>query len=337
MNKSTKKTSAKKRLILGGTTLVVLLGIGAGVHVIQKRKNRITYQVTKVNRADIRMTILSTGTVAPENRLDLKAPVAGRVEKVVVQEGNHVHSGQILAWMSSTERAALIDTARSKGPNEVAYWEENYKMTPLVAPGNGLIILKNADAGQTVTQTDIILSMSDHLIVKANVDETDLSQVKLSQKVTIILDAFPNSPLDARVMHIGYDAKTVNNVTTYEVDVIADKTPVFMKSGMTANVTFQIAEKDDTLTVPAAAIRREHKKTYVLIPNSEPGLEPTQKEVELGISDGKKIEILSGVAEGDTILTAAVRSLSQKKDDYNTSPFGSMNGNRSRPPAPPGH
>ncbi len=148
-----------------------------------------------------------------------------------------------MAWLSSTERATLIDTARSQGKEEVNYWQDAYRMTPILAPMNGVIILKSADPGQTVTQTDIVLSMSDRLIVKVNVDETDLAQIKLGQKVQIVLDAFAKEVIAAKVVHIGYDAKTVNNVTTYEVDVLADHIPEFMKSGMTANATFLIAER----------------------------------------------------------------------------------------------
>ena len=229
--------------------------------------------------------------------------------------------------MSSTERAALIDTARSKGKEEVKYWEDSYKMTPILAPGNGVIILKNADAGQTVTQTDNILSMSDRLMVKANVDETDLSDVKVGQKAKMVLDAFPNNPLESEVYHIGYDAKTINNVTTYEVDVRANDTPEFMKSGMTANITFLIEEKSQVVVVPAASIKREKKKSFVLVPGRDANAEPVQQEVQVGISDGKKVEIVSGLQEGDTVLTGAVRSLSKSGEGQNGSPFSPF-GNR---------
>jgi len=306
--------------------------VGASVYGVQRwresRKPHVIYRNASVNRGEIRNTILATGTVAPENRLDLKPQVAGRVEKVLVQEGDMVKSGQVLAWLSSTERATLIDTARSQGKEELEYWEGAYKMSPMLAPKRGLIILKNADAGQTVTQTDIVLSMSDRLIVKANVDETDLSQIKVSQTVNLILDAFPNDPMPAKVVHIGYDAKTVNNVTTYEVDVLPDHAPAFMKSGMTANATFLVAEKGDALFVPASAIHRKEHKSYVLIPNTDGTPEPIEREVEVGLSDGKKVEIISGLAEGDKILLASLSSFA--KEDKGSNPFSSL-GNHSAP------
>jgi membrane fusion protein, macrolide-specific efflux system len=316
--------SSRKKWIISAVVVVAIAGFFTYRH-FYNGKPKIVYRKAKVHRGDIHMTILSTGSVAPENRLDLKPPVAGRVEKILVEEGQKVKSGQILAWLSSTERATLIDTARSQGKEELAYWVDAYPMTPMLAPSDGMIILKSADAGQTVTPTDIVLSMSDRLIVKANVDETDLAQIKNAQPVNMILDAFPEDVIESKVEHIGYDAKTVNNVTTYEVDVLANKNPEYMKSGMTANVTFLVDEKADTLIVPAAAVHKRDKKSYVLIPNQKNPDDSVEQEVEVGLSDGKRVEIKSGLEEGDVILIASLSSFG--KEDNGTSPFSSF-GNR---------
>jgi len=322
------KKSARRQWLIGGLVALAVIGFFAYRHFYDS-KPHIVYRKAKVHRGDIRMTILATGTVAPENRLDLKPPVAGRVEKILVAEGDNVRGGQILAWLSSTERATLIDTARSQGKNELKYWQDAYPMTPMLAPSNGMIILKSADAGQTVQPTDIVLSMSDRLIVKANVDETDLSQIKLNQNVNLVLDAFPNDTIDSKVEHIGYDAKTVNNVTTYEVDVLANKNPDYMKSGMTANVTFLIDQKENTLIVPAAAVHKREKKSYVLVPSPKNPDDSVEQEVEVGLTDGKRVEIKSGLQEGDEILIASLSSFN--RDDGNTSPFSPFGNNR-----PPG-
>ena len=317
-----------KKWLLRGFALVLIAGLGTASLLWRANGKRVVYQTVPVGRGDVRLLILSTGTVAPENRLDLKPPVAGRVEKVLVQEGDKVHAGQILAWMSSTERATLIDTAKSKDAKELAYWQDAYKMTPILAPKNGLIILKNADSGQSVTPTDIVLSMSDRLIVKANVDETDLAQIKVGQDAETVLDAFSKQQLKSRVEHIGYDAKTINNVTTYEVDVLADEIPDFMKSVMTANVSFIVDEKAQVLTVPAAAVHREGKKSYVLVPATDGGGEPVKRDIEVGLTDGKKVEVISGLKEGDTILAASLQSLSSKGDKNATSPLSPFGGRR---------
>jgi len=68
--------------------------------------------------------IISTvGTVNPQNRLEIKPPIQGRIERILVREGDEVKSGDILAFMSSTDRATLIDAARIKGGEELRYWQ----------------------------------------------------------------------------------------------------------------------------------------------------------------------------------------------------------------------
>lgn len=306
--------------------LVLIVGALAALQYKKNGKAEVTYRPVEVNRADLKITILATGTVSPENRIDLKPPVAGRVEKVLVEEGANVREGQVLAWLSSAERAALIDTAKSQGKSELAYWQDAYKMTPILAPKKGLIILKNADAGQSVTQSDIVLSMSDRLITKVNVDETDLAQIKIGQAVELVLDAFPSNMMPAKVAHIGYDAKTINNVTTYEVDVMPDSAPEFMKSGMTANATFVVDAKEKVLSVPASAVHRKDKRSYVLLPNPENKKEPREQTIETGITDGKRIEILSGLKEGDSVLVASIGSFT--KDDKGANPLSPFGGPR---------
>jgi len=79
----------------------------------------------------IRMAVSCTGAVLPKNRLEVKPPVNGRIERVLVKEGDKVKTGQILAQMSSTERAALLDAARGQGEEKFKYWQETYKPIPL--------------------------------------------------------------------------------------------------------------------------------------------------------------------------------------------------------------
>lgn len=298
------------RMAIVAAVLVLVIGGGAVMYWISGRDAQPVYREVSVNRGDLDVTILSTGTVAPKNRLDIKAPIPGRAEQVLVDEGYKVTKGQILAWMSSTERAALIDAARAKGPDELKHWEELYRPTPVLAPVNGTIITRNVEAGQTFTSADAIFVMSDYLIVVAQVDETDLAQIRLRQPASIVLDAYPDQPFTGTVNEIAYDAKTVNNVTTYSVNVLPDKTPVFMRSGMTANVSFVTASRRGVLLLPADAIKVRGSHSYVLLAPAQVNGKPMEKEVKTGLSDGKHIEVLDGVSEKDRLLVVRISTSS---------------------------
>jgi macrolide-specific efflux system membrane fusion protein len=317
--------SPKKFGLITGLVFAIVAGIWFVFS--NQTKREIVYQEVKVTKGTIKNTILSTGIVQPENRLEVKSPIAGRMERILVEEGQAVKKGQILAWMSSTERAALLDTAKSKGKQELAYWEDAYKATPLMAPIAGQIILKNVEPGQTITAQDALLVMSDRLCVKAQVDETDISQVKLNQKVEITLDAYAEHPMEGNVVHIAYESKTVNNVTTYLVDIIPNAIPDFMKSGMTANVVFTTSEKEETLLLPASAVQKENGKYKVLIASNDKKSEPSILPIEVGVNDGKKVEILSGLKEGDTVLMPKL-SIAKKSENGPTSPLSPFGGSK---------
>lgn len=276
-----------------------------------------------MTRGDIAVTIESTGVVRPQNRLEIKPPVAGRIEDVLVHEGDWVKAGQVVASMSSSDRAALLDAARARGPEELARWQDIYRATPLIAPLDGEIIARSMEPGQTATAQDTVLVMSDKLIIEAQVDETDLAQIQLGQTAKVTLDAYATKSFPASVSHIAFEAETVDNVTIYRVQVLPDEMPEFVRSGMTANVTFTATSAESKLLVPAAAVREEGGRQVVSVPPFRPG-DPVTREVTTGLTDGKSIEILSGLAEGDLVrvprVSAPKSAADQKKNPF--MPFG---------------
>ncbi len=314
------KSTKSKWIIISIVVLVVALGAVIYWNKSGSSTNGLSYSSLRVEYGDLVISILSTGGVEPENRLQIKPPVAGRIEEILVKEGQRVEKGQILAWMSSTERAALIDAALSKGEEEVKKWKELYRPTPIMAPISGTIILKSVETGQTFTNSDPVFVMSDRLTVKAQVDETDIGKIKLGQKAQIALDAYSDKILEARVNHIAFDATTTNNVTTYVVDVLPKKTPDFMRSGMTANVVFILAEKNHVLLLPSSAIFEEEGKKYVLREGQDKK-QTLRVFVETGLTDGKNTEILSGLNEGDIILSQETDFLIGSESKKSSNPF----------------
>ena len=285
----------------------------------------VSYRVETVKRGDIESVIVSTGVVQPRNRLEIKPPIAGRIEQVLVREGDVVRKGQVIAWMSSLERAALLDAARAQGPEEAKRWEDLYRPTPIVAPLNGRVIARNTEPGQTFTPTDAVFVLSDLLTIKAQVDETDIARIKLRQAARVTLDAYPDTTFNGQVIEIAFDAKTVNNVTTYTVDVLPQKPPAFLRSGMTANVNFLLVSRQAVLLVPAAAIKVRQGESYLMVPGEKDV--PVERAVTIGVSDGRQAEVVDGLNEGDKILVAR---LGKRKSNAGGSsplnPFGSRKG-----------
>lgn len=270
-------------------------------------------KTVKVQLGSIKAQVPSTGIVEPRNRLEIKPPIAGRMDSVLVKEGQRVRKGHILAWMSSSDRAALLDAARAKGVAEVKKWEDVYKQTPIVAPLNGFIIQRAVEPGQTVTTNDPILVMADYLIVKAQVDETDIGDIKVGQNVNIELDAYPGQPITGRVEHIAFESKTISNVTIYEVDVVPGKVPPFFRAGMSSTVNFVLEEKNDILVVPLRVVKKIGNQSYVFVQKGKK-VEPLQ--IKTGLENSTNIEVIGGLSDGASVVVPTVKMVQDLQSKF---------------------
>lgn len=269
--------------------------------------------------SSIQSTFSTTGSVLPKNRLQVKPPVNGRIDDILVREGEKVKIGQTLAWMSSTERAALLDAAAGQGEQALKYWKEVYKPIPLISPIDGEVIVATTQPGQAVTVSEAVIVLSDHLIVRAQVDETDIGKVMIGQNAVVSIDAYQDTKIKAVVEHIYYESRTVNNVTIYDVDLIPEEIPGFFRSGMNATVNFIEKSRENILLIPLEAVHREKDENYVFVKQNG-DKEPVRQPVKLGISDDKDVEVVSGISAGDVIIIKS-KKYALPKSDFGNNPF----------------
>jgi len=267
------------------------------------KKKEVRFKEVTPERGSISLTVETNGTVKPRNRLEIKPPIAGRIDRILVKEGDRIKKGNIIAWMSSTERSALLDTARAKGAAELKKWADVYKPTPIIAPLTGFIIRRDIEPGQTVSSSDAILVMADDLIIKARVDETDMGKLGKEQSVTITLDAYPEKEIPGKVEHIAYESEIINNVTIYQVDIKPLEKLKILRSGMSADIKIIVEEKEDVLLLPSYAVKEGRKGSMVIV-KAAAG-ESRRQRIKTGIDNGEMIEIIKGIAEDEVILVGA--------------------------------
>ena len=267
---------------------------------------------------EISLTLTTTGVVEPQNRLEIKPSIGGRIEEILVKEGDKVKKGDILAWMSSTERAALVDAATSQTDQTRQYWEDVYKKTPIISPIDGEVIVRSFEPGQTIATTEPLLVLSDRLIVSAQFDETDIGRVKVGQDAVITLDAYPAIEIKGRVDHIAYESELVNNVNIYDVDILPQEVPEFFRSGMSANVEVIEKSRQGVLLIPIKAIEDDAGKKFVTIKN---GRRTERRQIEVGLTDSNNAEVVSGLTASDTVIVKDQKYLPLKRQEAGTSPF----------------
>jgi len=311
----------KFKIIFGILLLLVIAALATFKIMNRSLNTEVTKEINPTMGA-IQTFISTTGTVLPQNRLEVKPPVNGRIESILVQEGNKVKLGQVLSWMSSTERAALLDAAEGQGEDVLKYWKQVYKPIALLAPIDGEVIVATTQPGQTVTTTDAVVVLSDHLIVRAQVDETDIGKIKLKQAAVITLDAYADKKISATVEHIYYESQTVNNVTIYNVDLLPTDVPAFFRSGMNATVDFKAESKESILLIPVEAVQKDKGQDYVLV-KQEGSKEPEKRRIKLGITDDKNFEVLSGIDANDRVIIKT-KKYTLPKNATGSNPFSPM-------------
>lgn len=313
------KASKKKRkhFLILSFILIVL-----AVLIIKTRQNEVPEVIIREiipEYGSIQLFISAVGTVKPQNRLELRSGVSGRVEEILVREGQKVEAGEIVAWMSSTERAALLDAARARDEETLRYWQEVFKPTPLIAPIRGKVIVRAVEPGQTVAPTDVIIVLSDRLIVRAQIDEIDIGRVELAQPAVISLDAYPALKVKAAVSHISYESRLVDNITIFEVDILPETVPRAFRSGMNANVEIREKSKENILLIPLKAVQQDRAGKFVFLRQGE--REPLKRRVGLGLSDAQNIEVISGLEAEDRVIVKRRERLPARGAPLGRNPF----------------
>ena len=220
----------------------------------------------------------------------------------------------------------------------------------ITSPIDGTVISRSVDVGQTVAaslQAPVIFTIANDLTkmqIDANVAEADVGVVEKDQSVDFTVDAFPNRTFHGKVVQVRNAPITVQNVVTYDTVIGVSNPDLKLKPGMTANVSIIVAHKDDVLKVANAALRyRPANATAVPRPSGEalrgtPGREgrehrtertvyvlrgskPVAVQIKTGISDGIATEVVEGLKENDSVVTAQL-SASTASSQQPANPFG---------------
>ena len=174
----------------------------------------------------------------------------------------------------------------------------------ITAPIDGIVAFVSTQEGETVVAslnapTFVNLIDLRKLEVTVFVDETDIGRINVGQRAKFTVDTFANHFFDGRVREIHPKAVIKDNVVNYEVILdIEEKKVAKLRPEMTANVVITTGTRKKVLTLPKEAIKRKGKKTFIVM-KSGGGLE--DKSVELGWRDGGKIEVVSGLNDGDEV------------------------------------
>ncbi len=190
----------------------------------------------------------------------------------------------------------------------------------------GSVIVESTNTSNSAQSATKIANIKTKALpmVTVNLTEIDVPKVALGNKATITFDALPDKTFTGKVISIDTSGTTTSGVTTYPMVIKLDTDSNEILSNMDASANIITATKDDALFVPASSIKKQNGETVVqIIKNGK----PQQVAVETGLASDTQVEILSGISEGDTIVTATIQSINgSQTTNQSASPFGGFGG-----------
>lgn len=240
-------------------------------------------------------------------------------------------------------RAAEAAVIQTQGAYRQA--QTNLAYTTIKSPVDGTVVSRSVDVGQTVAasfQTPTLFTIAQDLTkmqIETSVDEADIGQVKIGQKATFAVDAYPEALFTGKVTQIRNAPITTQNVVTYVVVISVDNRELKLMPGMTANVNIEISRKNGVLRIPAAALRfkpktegdserrppgkrgaEDAKSVFTLSSEGK----PVPVSVKTGATDGRFVELVEGnLAVNNEVIVEQIMPKKRSRP-----PAGGMGGPR---------
>ncbi|MBP2653936.1 MAG: efflux transporter, family, subunit [Firmicutes bacterium] len=338
--------------------LILAVLVGGGVMYYKKTSAPATAIATvTVGRGDVLASVSATGTVAAVNSVAVASRVTGLISEVRVAENDIVKKGQVLFVLDDSAVRAQLAQYKATMDKTAAIYERSMKLAAIggeseqqlesdrtdylvaksnydnygtqlgyyviTAPVDGMVIGTPTPAGETVVQgissAQTILTIADMSImqVKVLVDESDIGKVKVGQMATFTVDSHADKTFTGKVASISRDATTSSNVVYYPVYVRVDAPEGLLFPTMTARATINVGESKNVLVVPLSALRSDKTGQYVqVMANGKTENVP----VTLGLRDDEKVEVLSGLNEGDVIVLPTKQTTTKSNQNQGPPP-----------------
>ena len=190
--------------------------------------------------------------------------------------------------------------------------EEQLSYTDITAPIDGVLLSRDVEIGDAVSSilvlgssATLVMTLGDtsEVYVKGKVDESDIGKVYLGQPARIKVESFKDKTFEGKVTKISPLGVEKDNVTTFEVRVSINNPGGELKAAMTANAEIILEEHKNVLQIPEGAIIYDKdKKASVEVPDPKGKDGKKKVAVNIGISNGAKTEVLSGLKENDEVV-----------------------------------
>ncbi len=279
-----------------GVTAVVVAVVGGFIFT---NLNQITqYETYEVTKAEVIKTVSANGQLAESQLL-----AYGPSEEPVQVSANGSAAIPVQFGLSLEIEAIEVSAGDQVKADDVlfSYLNQMGQSVEVVAIADGLV--RSVDTAEGLRTSGAVLTVgSAEPIVSVFVSEYDADLVTLGQRATIELDAI-NAVFEGKVVRIGQVAQSVSGIKQYEVLVDVTEIPEGARFGMSATAEIEVEKKSDVLAIPMSGLIGDVPEVEILIVDAEGNQTVETVEVKLGLAGDSLVEIVSGVAVGDQVIT----------------------------------
>lgn len=275
--------------------------------IAQLRKNEIEAESPEVEfarRSFNRAEQLFDQKLVAQNQLD-------DARSALEQAENRKRAAQSQLLVSRA-RVAEADANVSQARANVARAEEELANTTIKAPIRATVLTRDVELGSPVSSilnlganATLVMTLGDiaKVFVRGKVDEADIGRVRHGQAAKITTETFRDKVFNGRVTQISPIGVEKDNVTTFEVEVSIDNPGHELKANMTANAEIILEQHADSLLVPEAAVTYDDQRN-AFVDLADPGAKNGRRKVavKVGVGNGTKVQVLSGVKDGDKVV-----------------------------------
>ena len=351
-----------KYILIG---ILVLGALWAAAFFIKSNsKDAITYETEQPFKTDIEKKTVATGKVVPEDEVEIKPQISGIIQKIYMEEGQKVKSGELIATIKVVPNEQALNQSRGRVRNaelalnnvqieynrnkslfdkgvissqdfntlqlqydqakqELDNSKADYQIirqgsaggstsanTNIRATVDGTILEIPVEEGDQVIESNnfndgtTIATIADlsKMIFEGKVDEGEVAKLEVGTPLKISLGAVEGAELDAKLRFIAPKGIEETGAVQFKIEGDVEvKNDVFIRAGYSANASLVLEKKDDVLVIPEALLQFDKKtdEPYVEVETGDQEFE--RKDIEIGISDGVNVEIVSGLTESDKV------------------------------------
>lgn len=244
----------------------------------------------------------------------------------LASEATYKNQQQVIAQTQASLSSAYLSLQQS---SPIIYAPISGTINGLSLQVGSILTAQSTSLGASTAQRIASIKTQAEPTITVNLTEIDIPKVKIGNNATLMFDALPGKTYTGSIVSIDAVGAVSSGVTTYPAVIKLDTATSDIFANMSAQASIITETKDGILLVPTSAVQTQNGQSTVRVMKNN---KPQQVQVELGTSSATQVEIISGVNEGDIVITSSIQSstATQKTGTQSQSPFSMFGGGAGR-------